>query len=163
MFAELIETVRPATVVELGASALHMAAAARNLSLSWTILCVDDFRGWHGDALLLQQQFMAGGEETRVLPLPYSTASALAALCEWGVRADLVEVDAGHDFHSAWADINLAWAVLRPGGVMFGHDYFTAADHRSVRRAVTLFAKVKGLTVTPNGQHWVLSPKPARV
>ena len=66
----------------------------------------------------------------------------------------------GHDFHSAWADINLAWAVLRPGGVMFGHDYFTSADDRGVRRAVTLFAKVKGLTIRPHGQHWVLSPKP---
>jgi hypothetical protein len=185
VFAELIEAVRPDTVVELGAflgaSALHMSAAARNLSLSPTILCVDDFRGWpgfrarfrrdvppqrHGDALLLAQfmaNVVAAGEDARdrVLSLPFSTASALGALCEWGVRADLIEVDAGHDFHSAWADINLAWAVLRPGGVMFGHDYFTSTDDRGVRRAVTLFAKVKGLTVKPNGQHWVLSPKPA--
>lgn len=182
VFAELMEAVRPAVVVELGAflgaSALHMAAVARNLSLTPAILCVDDFRGWpafrdrfrrdvppprHGDALLLPQ-FMANvvaAEGARVvLPLPFSTASALAALCEWGVYADLIEVDAGHDFHSAWADINLAWAVLRPGGVMFGHDYFTSADDRGVRRAVTLFAKVKGLTVRPHGQHWVLSPKP---
>ena len=98
----------------------------------------------------------------RVLPLSFSTASALRALCEWGVYADLIEVDAGHDFHSAWADINLAWAVLRPGGVMFGHDYFTSADDRGVRRAVTLFARVKGLAVWPHGQHWVLSPKPPR-
>lgn len=186
VFAELIEAVRPQVIVELGAflgaSALHMAAVSKNLSLSPAILCIDDFRGWpafrerfrrdvppqrHGDALLLPQ-FMsnvvaaagAGADADAVLPLPFSTASALAALCEWGVYADLIEVDAGHDFHSAWADINLAWAVLRPGGVMFGHDYFTSADDRGVRRAVTLFAKVKGLTVRPNGQHWVLSPKP---
>jgi predicted O-methyltransferase YrrM len=184
VFAELIEAVRPEVIVELGAflgaSALHMAAVSRNLSLSPAILCVDDFRGWpafrdrfrrdvppprHGDALLLPQ-FMANvaaagaDAAARVLPLPFSTASALTALCGWGVYADLIEVDAGHDFHSAWADINLAWAVLRPGGVMFGHDYFTSADDRGVRRAVTLFAKVKGLTIRPHGQHWVLSPKP---
>ncbi|CAN6167685.1 unnamed protein product [Urochloa humidicola] len=186
VFAELIESVRPAVIIELGAflgaSALHMAAVSRNLSLSPAILCIDDFRGWpefrdrfrrdvppprHGDALLLPQ-FMAnvaagdGDAAARVLPLPFSTASALTALCGWGVYADLIEVDAGHDFHSAWADINLAWAVLRPGGVMFGHDYFTSADDRGVRRAVTLFAKVKGLTIRPHGQHWVLSPKPPR-
>uniref|UniRef100_A0ACD5XZR5 Uncharacterized protein n=1 Tax=Avena sativa TaxID=4498 RepID=A0ACD5XZR5_AVESA len=182
VFADLIEEVRPETIVELGAflgaSALHMAAVARNLSLSPAILCVDDFRGWpafrgrfrrdvpaqrHGDALLLPQfmaNVVAAGAAERVLPLPFSTASTLAALCRWGVYADLIEVDAGHDFHSAWADINLAWAVLRPGGVMFGHDYFTAADDRGVRRAVTLFARVKGLTVRPHGQHWILSPKP---
>jgi predicted O-methyltransferase YrrM len=182
VFAELIEEVRPDTIVELGAflgaSALHMAAVARNLSLSPTILCIDDFRGWpafrgrfrrdvpaqrHGDVLLLPQfmaNVVAAGAADRVLPLPFSTASALLALCQWGVYADLIEVDAGHDFHSAWADINLAWAVLRPGGVMFGHDYFTGADDRGVRRAVTLFAKVKGLSVRPHGQHWILSPKP---
>uniref|UniRef100_A0A0D3H8Z9 Methyltransferase n=1 Tax=Oryza barthii TaxID=65489 RepID=A0A0D3H8Z9_9ORYZ len=158
VFAELIEEVRPDVIVELGAflgaSALHMAAVSKNLSLSPAILCVDDFRGWpafrdrfrrdvppprHGDALLLPQ-FMSN--------VAAAGADATA------------RVDAGHDFHSAWADINLAWAVLRPGGVMFGHDYFTAADDRGVRRAVTLFARVKGLTVRPHGQHWVLSPKP---
>ncbi|KAG8057443.1 hypothetical protein GUJ93_ZPchr0002g25942 [Zizania palustris] len=184
VFAELIEEVRPDIIIELGAflgaSALHMAAVSKNLSLSPAILCIDDFRGWpafrdrfrrdvppphHGDALLLPQ-FMsnvaaAGPDATaRVLPLPFSTASTLTALCVWGIYADLIEVDAGHDFHSAWADINLAWTVLRPGGVMFGHDYFTSADDRGVRRAVTLFARVKNLTVRPHGQHWVLSPKP---
>lgn len=94
------------------------------------------------------------------MPMPFSTGSALAALCEWGVYGDLIEVDAGHDFHSAWADINMAYAVLRPGGVLFGHDYFTAADERGVRRAVNLFARLKGLKVSANGEHWVLEPKP---
>ncbi|KAJ4803778.1 S-adenosyl-L-methionine-dependent methyltransferases superfamily protein [Rhynchospora pubera] len=183
VFRDLIESVRPGVIIELGsflgASALHMAGVTHNLSLSSTlILSVDDFRGWpnfrlrfrrdvpqnrHADALLLQQ-FMANvkaaGESQRIIPVPFSTGSALIALCEWGIYGDLIEVDAGHDFHSAWADINRAYAILRPGGVLFGHDYFTVADNRGVRRAVTLFAKVKGLTVRPHGQHWVLSPKP---
>ncbi|XP_039121307.1 uncharacterized protein LOC120258033 [Dioscorea cayenensis subsp. rotundata] len=183
VFQDLISTVRPKTIIELGtflgASALHMAQITRNLSLPSTlILCIDDFRTWpgarrllrsdlpvpyHGDALLLHQ-FMLGvknaNESHRVLPFPFSTSSALVAFCEWGIYGDLIEVDAGHDFHSAWSDINLAWAVLRPGGVLFGHDYFTKADNMGVRRAVTLFAKVNGLAVRPHGEHWVLSPKP---
>lgn len=183
VFRDLIETVRPSVIIELGsflgASALHMAGVTQNLSLPSTlILAVDDFRGWpnfrlrfhrdvpenrHADALLLQQ-FMANvktaDESHRIIPIPFSTGSALIALCEWGIYGDLIEVDAGHDFHSAWADINRAYAVLRPGGVLFGHDYFTVADNRGVRRAVTLFAKMKGLTIRPHGQHWVLSPKP---
>ncbi|XP_074590919.1 uncharacterized protein LOC141846774 [Curcuma longa] len=182
VFRDLMESVRPLTVIELGtflgASALHMAAVAANLSLPAVILCVDDFRGWpgararfatdlprprHGDSLLLHQ-FMAGvvaaGVEGTVVPVPFSTASALGAMCEWGVYGDLIEVDAGHDFHSAWADINRAWAVLRPGGVLFGHDWHTAFDDRGVRRAVVLFARVNGVQVRGHGQHWVLSPKP---
>lgn len=182
VFADLIASVRPLTIIELGsflgASALHMASLTRNLSLPSLILCLDDFRGWpafrsrfarhvpaprHADSLLLHQFMLAvsaAGETSRILPVPFSTSSALAALCEWGIYGDLIEVDAGHDFHSAWSDINMAYAVLRPGGILFGHDYHTAADDRGVRRAVTLFAKVKGIEVRPNGEHWVLSPKP---
>ncbi|KAJ3692667.1 hypothetical protein LUZ60_011762 [Juncus effusus] len=183
VFHDLIGSVRPGVIIELGAflgaSALHMAGVTRNISLSPSlILSVDDFRGWpgfrskirrdvpknrDGDSLLLQQ-FMANiksaGKSDQIIPIPFSTGSALIAFCEWGIYGDLIEVDAGHDFHSAWADINRAYAVLRPGGVLFGHDYFTAADNRGVRRAVNLFAKVKRLTVRPHGEHWVFEPKP---
>ncbi|MQM18829.1 hypothetical protein Taro_051825 [Colocasia esculenta] len=186
VFQSLIEAVRPRVIVEvgtfLGASALHMANLTSDLGT--IILCLDDFRGWpgfrrmpppkkdlfkdiadlNGDVVLMyqfMQNVVASGEEDRVLPVPFSTASGLAALCEWGVYADLVEVDAGHDFHSAWQDINLAWEVVRPGGIMFGHDYHNSADRHGVRRAVDLFARTKGLRVQPNGQHWVLHPPKA--
>ncbi|KAK8957190.1 hypothetical protein KSP39_PZI001185 [Platanthera zijinensis] len=182
VFADLISSLRPLIIIELGtflgASALHMAALTRNHSLQSLILCVDDFRGWpvfrsrlarhvpaprHADSLLLHQ-FMLGvsvaGETGRVFPVPFSTSSALAAFCDWGIYGDLIEVDAGHDFHSAWSDLNKAYAVLRTGGILFGHDYHTAADNHGVRRAVTLFARVKGIKVLPHGEHWVLAPKP---
>jgi len=181
VFERLIKEVRPRTIVELGtflgASALHMAALARDLGLNTQVLCVDDFRGWpgfrqkfrdiqilNGDVMLFYQfmQNVASMNLTgTVVPVPYSTAVVLRALCEWGIYADLVEVDAAHDFHSAWADINAAYAILRPGGVMFGHDYHTMMDNRGVRRAVNLFAKLKKLRVEPDGQHWVLRPLPS--
>lgn len=176
VFENLIRKVKPGTIIEigtfLGASAIHMAGLARELGLRTQILCIDDFRGWpgfrdrfkyvgmvNGDVMLLYQflQNVAYVNETEyVLPLPFSSGSALEKLCEWGVLGDLIEIDAGHDFHSAWSDINRAYKVLRPGGVMFGHDYFTAADNKGVRRAVNLFARVKGLRVQLDGQHWVI-------
>eukprot|EP00250_Pteridium_aquilinum_P015353 c22535_g1_i1 orf=218-1144(+) len=179
VFMRLLEEVRPKIILELGtylgASAIHMATSAKSLyDHQVLILCVDDFRGWpgfrdkfkfhqiNGDVTLLYQ-FMQNVQimnlTDTILPLPFSTTSAMGALCEWGVYADLIEVDAAHDFHSAWADINLGYSLLRPGGVMFGHDYFTKLDNRGVGRAVDLFAKVKGLRVEPDGQHWILRSK----
>ncbi|KAK9145776.1 hypothetical protein Sjap_005679 [Stephania japonica] len=176
VFETLIRKVKPRTIIELGtflgASAIHMAELANRLGLKTQIICVDDFRGWpgfqtrftdigsiNGDVMLMYQ-FMQNvvyfNVTDSILPVPYSTGSALEALCELGVFADLIEVDAGHDFHSAWSDINRAYKLLRPGGVMFGHDYFTAADERGVRRAVKLFAQVKGLRIQTDGQHWVI-------
>ncbi|XP_058085959.1 uncharacterized protein LOC131233313 [Magnolia sinica] len=179
VFENLIRKVQPRTIVEvgtfLGASAIHMAELTRRLGLKTQILCVDDFRGWpgfrgrfrdlkmvNGDVTLMYQfmQNVAHVNATEiVLHVPHSSASALAKMCEWGVYADLIEVDAGHYFHSAWADINRAYAILRPGGVLFGHDYFTAEDNRGVRRAVNLFAKAKGLRVEIDGEHWVIASR----
>lgn len=176
VFEHLIQKVKPRTIIELGtflgASAIHMAQLTRQLGLKTQILCVDDFRGWpgfrdrfkdismlNGDVLLLYQ-FMQNvvyhNATDSVLPVPFTTGAVLAKLCEWGIFGDLIEVDAGHDFNSAWSDINWAYRVLRPGGVLFGHDYFSAANDRGVRRAVTLFARIHGLKIKIDGQHWVI-------
>ncbi|PON76540.1 S-adenosyl-L-methionine-dependent methyltransferase [Trema orientale] len=178
VFENLIRKVKPRTIIEvgtfLGASAIHMANLTRQLGLQTQILCIDDFRGWpgfrdrfrdismvNGDVLLLHQ-FMQNVVSVNftdsVLPVPFSTGSVLDKLCEWGIFGDLIEVDAGHDFNSAWSDINRAYRILRPGGVLFGHDYFTAAADRGVKRAVTLFARVHNLKIRIDGQHWVMDP-----
>ncbi|KDP28432.1 hypothetical protein JCGZ_14203 [Jatropha curcas] len=176
VFEHLIQKVKPKVIIEvgtfLGASALHMANLTRRLGLDAQILCIDDFRGWpgfrdrlkyvnmvNGDVLLLYQfmQNVIYSNATKwVLPVPFSSGSALEKLCEWGVFGDLIEIDAGHDFNSAWADINRAYRILRPGGVIFGHDYFTMAHNRGVRRAVNLFAELNGLKIQTDGQHWVI-------
>lgn len=179
VFEHLIRKVQPKTIIEvgtfLGASALHMANLTRQLGLKDTqIICVDDFRGWpgfqsrfkdlkmvNGDVTLLyqfMQNVVHANATNSVTFLPFSTGSALEMLCEWGIFGDLIEVDAGHDFHSAWSDINRAHKILSPrgGAVLFGHDYLTAADNRGVRRAVNLFARLHNLRVQVHGQHWVL-------
>jgi len=176
VFRRLMEEVRPRIVIELGsflgASATHMGGIAKELGLKTEIFCFDDWRGWpgfrsgpfadlkqqNGNNMLLNQflqNVIARNMSDRILPMPFGTVSSLAVFCKWGIYADLIEVDASHDFHSAWADINIAYRLLRPGGVIFGHDYFTGADKKGVRRAVDLFAKLNGLRVEPDGQHWI--------
>ncbi|CAO2835411.1 unnamed protein product [Amaranthus hypochondriacus] len=176
VFENLIRKVRPRIIIEvgtfLGASATHMAELTRKLGLQTQILCIDDFRGWpgfrskidyvpiqNGDVMLLPQflqNVIYFNSTESILPIPFSTGSTLRALCEWGIFGDLIEVDAGHDFQSAWMDINLAHKLLRPGGVLFGHDYFNRFDNKGVRRAVDLFAKIHGFKVSVDGQHWVM-------
>ncbi|XP_004308283.1 PREDICTED: uncharacterized protein LOC101310269 [Fragaria vesca subsp. vesca] len=176
VFEHLIEEVKPRTIIEvgtfLGASAIHMVDLTRKLGLQTQILCVDDFRAWpgfrdrfkdikmiNGDVLLMyqfMQNIVSANATESVLPIPFSTGSVLDKLCEWGIFGDLIEVDAGYDFNSAWSDINRAYRILKPGGVLFGHDYFTAEDDRGVRRAVALFARVYGLKIKLQRQHWVI-------
>ncbi|CAA0836234.1 S-adenosyl-L-methionine-dependent methyltransferases superfamily protein [Striga hermonthica] len=172
VFEHLIRQARPNTIIEvgtfLGASATHMAGLTRRLGLETQIICIDDFRGWpgyydnekslkmvNGDSMLLyqfMQNVVRANETGSIIFLPFSAGTALNGLCEWGVYGDLVEVDAAHDFHSAWTDINRAYKVLRPGGVLFGHDY----KWKGVRAAVHLFARLNGFRVRLDGEHWVL-------
>lgn len=183
VFEKVIRLANPRVIIEvgtfLGNSALHMANVTRRLGLENTIiLCMDDFRGWPGFAgynqgmfrsvidingdVILMQQFMQNvvdaGEEERIIPMPFATGAGLDKLCLTGIYADLIEVDAGHSFHSAWEDINRAWKLLKPGGVMFGHDYFNGSEEYGVRRAVDKFAKEHNLRVEPNGEHWIFFP-----
>lgn len=177
VFENLIRRVRPNIIIEvgtfLGASATHMVRLTKKLGLETLVVCVDDFRGWpgymdqnnslklvNGDVLLLYQ-FMknvvnANATES-IIYMPFSAGTALPVMCEWGVYGDLVEVDAAHDFHSAWNDINHAYRVVKPGGVLFGHDYFNEEDNFGVRRAVDSFARLKGFRVDIDGEHWVLA------
>ncbi|XP_073386700.1 uncharacterized protein [Physcomitrium patens] len=176
VFRRLMEEVKPRSVIELGsflgASAIHLGTIAKELGLQTDIFCFDDFRGWpgfrrgkfadikqqNGDAMLMNQfiqNVVSRNLAGSTLPVPFATVASLTSFCKWGIYADLIEVDASHDFHSAWSDINIAYRLLRPGGVMFGHDYFTAADKRGVRRAVDLFARLNNLRVEPDGQHWI--------
>lgn len=51
-----------------------------------------------------------------------STRAAAHLLAEYGPVFDLVFIDAAHDYESVYADI-LAWRPLvRPGGILCGHD-----------------------------------------
>ncbi|KAL0363024.1 UNVERIFIED_CONTAM: hypothetical protein Scaly_1257600 [Sesamum calycinum] len=172
VFEHLILQAQPKIIIEvgtfLGASATHMAGLVRKLGLDAQILCIDDFRGWpgyndgdkslkmvNGDSLLLyqfMQNVVKANATDYIMFLPFSTSTALGGLCEWGVYGDLVEVDAAHDFHSAWTDINNAYKILKPGGVLFGHDYAWVG----VRHAVHLFARLHGFRVRIDGEHWVL-------
>ncbi|KAL8494815.1 hypothetical protein ACS0TY_019121 [Phlomoides rotata] len=175
VFEHLIRQVRPRIIIEvgtfLGASATHMAGLTRSLGLESTIICIDDFRGWpgyydevegkslgmvNGESLLLyqfMQNVVKANATDSIVYLPFSAGTALGGLCDWGVYGDLVEVDAAHDFHSAWVDINNAYKVLRkPGGVLFGHDYVWVG----VRKAVHSFARRHGFRVRIHGEHWIL-------
>ncbi|XP_047316230.1 uncharacterized protein LOC124919906 [Impatiens glandulifera] len=173
VFSNLMRKYRPKTIIEvgtfLGMSAIHMAELSHEIGLDSQIICVDNFRAWpgldipmiNGDVLLMyqfMQNLVHKNVTESVLFLPYSTTAALDKMCKMGIYGDMIEIDAAHDFHSAWSDLNRAYKVLARHGVIFGHDYFNKEDHYGVRRAVNLFARFKGLRVETDGMHWVIHP-----
>lgn len=73
---------------------------------------------------------------------------------------DLIFVDGNHTFDYVLRDLELSWRLLRPGGVLAGHDYFmrsteNGGDYQSemVYEAVQRFATQRGLSVDTYGTH----------
>ena len=80
---------------------------------------------------------------------------------------DFIYIDARHDYCGVTQDLQAYWPLLKPGGIMAGHDYLTAAEvpnkqnkqdyslcqnrtrnKGAVRGAVEEFFLPMGLTIT---------------
>lgn len=88
-------------------------------------------------------QFMANmsfmSVDDRVIPFPQSSTNAARYMLKSGVKADLIYIDASHEFEDVYADLQGYARLLKPGGVMFGDDY---CEHwRGVMQAVDQFVK----------------------
>jgi SAM-dependent methyltransferase len=161
--SEAIATQRPGVVVEVGVwkgrSTLFMANRMRDLGLDAVVIAVDTWLGavdhWRDDALFRELNFDHGyprlydtfaanvvrhGLQDYVVPLPLDSVNARAVVSYFKVEADVVHIDAGHDYRSVATDLREWWGVLRPGGLFIGDDYHDdGVRWPRVRRAIDDF------------------------
>jgi hypothetical protein len=67
----------------------------------------------------------AGGQVT-VKPLPIGSLQAARSLQRAGIKLDSAFIDGSHHYADVCADINEWLPLIRPGGIIAGHDYSTA-------------------------------------
>lgn len=156
-FKELIEKIKPKTIIEVGtwfgASAVNMAKLALEQGISkqeLEIVCVDTFLGsvehytmlstfnannkQHGRPLIYDQ-FLSNiihQNLTEVItPFPIDSGNGALALNDWKVQADLVYIDAAHDFEYVQVDFIRYANILRPGGYILIDDW----HHQPIKEA----------------------------
>jgi Methyltransferase domain len=164
VFRDIIEQVRPRRIIEVGVwkgtASIHMAKVVRELGLRCEIICVDTWLGspehllaghshdrykslrlCHGYPQLFYT-FLANVIRSDVsdyiIPLPMTSESAAVVLERLGLRADLVHIDAAHEYEPALRDFRAYWKLLSARGILIGDDYLAK---RSVTRAATEFAE----------------------
>ena len=129
-----------------------MANLCRSLNLEAEIVCIDTYLGswehWttmreflppekliHGRAHIYEQ-FLSNVVHTgfvdTITPFPIDSVNGALCLKHWNVLADMIYVDAGHDYDSVFTDLNLYKELVRPGGFLLGDDWF----HVPIREAV---------------------------
>ena len=149
-FDSSIKETNARTIIEVGtwkgASALNMAKIAIGMGIprnELEIVCIDTFHGsWehhtsmsfkpkNGDKkngrLMIYEQFLSNvvhKEYTDVItPFPIDSYNGALCLKEWKISADLIYIDAGHDYDSVYADFKLYKDILRQGGYLLVDDW----------------------------------------
>lgn len=125
-----------------GGSTIAMAERMRELGTDGAVLSVDTWLGsvehwvqpdWTPHLSLtlgypsIQRKFMANVLDSKlegfVVPLPADSVNASEIIKHYGLQADVIHIDAGHDYASVMADLRAWWPLLRPGGLYIGDDY----------------------------------------
>ena len=146
VFEDVIKEIQPKLIIEVGtwkgASAIHMAKTCLKYYTDFEIVCVDTFLGsvehWMGDQGLLMknaingrpniyQQFLSNVVENKlqdyITPFPIDSLNGAEVLKRHDIFADLIYIDAGHEYRSARTDFIVYSDLLRDGGYMLGDDW----------------------------------------
>lgn len=162
-----IERLHPKLVIEVGTwkgrSAIAMANRAKELNLECEIVCIDTWLGspehWnhqnqsyysslkfkHGRPTIYEtflSNVISNHCEDVITPLSLPSETAFFILEKVSARAQLIYIDAGHEYSSVLRDISLYWELLDDGGIMILDDYL---GWQGVTRAVNEFAAEKGI------------------
>lgn len=182
IFRQVIECLRPSLVIEVGSwkgrSAVNMMKICDALQLHTTLICIDTWlgslenyaqhtgvnRGLH-EALnfdagypTLHRQFMSNiihaGLQERIIPLPITSTIAARLLAERSIQADVVYLDASHDYEDCSRDLENYWPLIRTGGMLFGDDYIF---WEGVTKAVDEFVGRNSLTAIKRAGKFAIS------
>lgn len=173
IFSHLVDRFKPKLIVEVGTwkgqSAVTMAKACQSHGLDTAIICIDTWLGseehwltWPHELRLvngyptLYRQFIANvllrGLQEMIVPLPTSSITGAALLKHFNIQADMIYIDANHDGDAVRADIEHYYPLVRPGGMLFGHDL----QHPPITVAVNNFCSTKQLPWHRHQAFWLI-------
>lgn len=161
---QFIWQIRPSLIIEVGSwkgrSAINMARYAKAAGLETEILCVDTWLGspehWtqrddvkcypslkikNGTPLIYYtflKNVIDAGFENVITPLRVPSETAFFILEHYKILADMIYIDAGHEYLSVKRDLQLYCRLLKTDGVLIGDDY---GIWSGVTRAVDDFRK----------------------
>lgn len=174
VFKKVIDELKPRRVIEVGSwygkSAIHMAELIREYTDDFEIVCVDTWLGsfehWANDGAFINglkngksdiyQHFLSNivhkGLQNYITPFPIDSLNAAEFFKEKQITADLVYIDAGHEYLSVKCDLYSYSEVVRPGGVMLGDDWF----HEPIKRAAyDTFTQEKIIEMSRDKFAWI--------
>jgi hypothetical protein len=160
VFEMIFRSSNPRLIIEVGswkgASAVHMALLCKELELDAAVVCVDTWLGSPEHVLerrydeslnrrwgypQLYHGFLANVIKWKcedvIVPFPATSENAAVVFSQYGVKADVIYIDAAHEYEPALRDFITYWDLLDDGGYLIGDDYI---GWEGVTRAANEFA-----------------------
>lgn len=181
-FKKLIDEICPELIIEVGSwkggSAIFMAEYIKKKNIDCKIVCVDT---WLGALEFLTDkadpdryislnkkngypnvyfQFLANvmykEAQDYIIPFPQTSAIGAQFFEEHHIQADMIYIDASHEFDDVIKDLHDYWNILKIGGVLFGDDYNIWPG---VTEAVDLFSNEYDVEVIHSERQWSILKK----
>lgn len=179
IFFDLINETQAKTIIEVGTwkgqSAINMALSIKKLGLKSKLYCVDTWLGatefltTHAhtrERNLLQKngypqiyyQFLSNvihsGVQDVILPIPNTSTNAARYLKNNNISADLIYIDASHEYEDVLLDIKFYFDLLDKNGIIFGDDFHAWSG---VNKAVQEFCENNKLIFKiKDNNYWVI-------
>lgn len=187
-FREVVNAVSARTVIEVGSwqgrSAIAWGTALADAGDDWLVMCLDTWLGslemwerptgeWSREGLFVKDglpsvfatfrsNIRRAGYGDRVIAIPLDSAQGLELLSRHGVVADVIYVDAAHDFANALRDIRQALNLINtenPRSLVLCDDFMP--QWAGVREAVFVSAHETGSTIMLKHSQAALVPPTA--
>lgn len=164
---QVIQTKQPKVFIELGTwLGMSTRNIARQISDDCVFFTVDHFLGSNESAHQVQnaekipvlfEKFLSNvihaGLCHKIKPLRLSTSEAAEYFKKNHIKADIIYVDAAHDYDSVYKDLITYLPLLNEDGILCGDDWGWG-DDLPVQRAVIKFANENGFFVEIGNNYW---------
>jgi len=180
IFRELIEKIKPTTIIEVGTwkgqSAITMGNAVREFGLNTTIHCVDTWLGaiefWTTGKNTSERnlstingypqvyyQFLSNVVHNNlqdiILPFPNTSENGYRYFKYNNITAQMIYIDASHEEDDVYKDLNNYYELLDNNGILFGDDY--QKNWFGVINSVDKFTQEKNMELEIVGNNfWIL-------
>lgn len=180
IFRELIEKLKPTTIIEVGTwkgqSAITMGNAVREFGLNTTIHCVDTWLGaiefWTTGRNSSERnlstlygypqvyyQFLSNVVHNNlqdvILPFPNTSENGYRYFKYNNITAQMIYIDASHEEDDVYKDLNNYYDLLEINGILFGDDY--QKDWPGVINSVNKFSQERNMELEIIGNNfWIL-------
>jgi hypothetical protein len=180
IFRELIQKIKPTTIIEVGTwkgqSAITMGNAVREFGLNTTIHCVDTWLGaiefWTTGKGTSERNLMTvngypqvyyqflsnvvhNNLQDIILPFPNTSENGYRYFKYNNITSQMIYIDASHEEDDVYKDLNNYYDLLENNGILFGDDY--QKDWPGVINSVNRFAQEKNMELEIVGNNfWIL-------